>query len=425
MRYLLGILALVSLVALALTTQSSKPANASNGLALLEQVSKRYADAKSYHIEAVEERTTKNDYENCLQKTRLVAAESLGGRYYYEGYSHMGGSVKVSNGKNVWVYHTIEKQYTQKPLSEVSVNERRIIPFTEEAANQAKILRRSLAEIANRYKSALLLPDEFISVNGRAKQVSVIRVQTADLKRTVPEYTFDETLWIDKDNDTILKTKQNSHSFLISGAGHVPLDMQTETTYQVVELDRPVSESLFSFNPPADAKLIENFPDPTRDFGGPDLTGQVVPDLTLKAADGTTVALSSFRGKPVLLDVWATWCPPCIKALPVLSRLVDETKDRGLITISVDQDEDAKTATDFLARKGYTWRNFHDSDGSVAKALGSGAIPRTMLIDSQGKVVFDGMGDNEFELRASIAKLGPEYASIALKPQPAPCVAQK
>lgn len=424
MRY--QILAIPAFVALALaaTATSSNTESTSSGLALLENVSQHYANAKAYRIEAVEERTNTNDYERCWQKTRLIATESSGNRYHYEGYSHMGGALKTSDGRSVWVYHTIEKQYTQKPLAGVVVSERRIIPFTEEALNHAESLRRALAEIANRYKSAALLPDEVIEVNGKPTKVSVVRVKTADLKRTIPEYTLDETLWIDKASYTIVKTLQKSHSFLISGAAHVPLDMETETSYRV-ELDRPLPEDLFTFHPPAEAKLIENFPDPTRDFGGPDLTGQTAPDLKLHAPDGTTTTLSSFRGKPVLLDVWATWCPPCIKELPVLSQIAEETKSKGLVTISVDQDEDAKTAVDFLSRKGYTWQNFHDEDGSVAKALGSSAIPRTMLIDSQGKIIFDSAGDSEFELRAAIAKLGPEYASVVAKPQPAPCISQK
>jgi hypothetical protein len=104
---------------------------------------------------------------------------------------------------------------------------------------------------------------------------------------------------------------------------------------------------------------------------------------------------------------------------------VEETKDKGLVTISIDQDEDAKSAADFLAKKGYTWTNFHDGDGSVLKALGSNGIPRTLLIDAQGKVLLDTVSGSEDEIRAAVAKLGPEYASIAPKPQPIPCMAQK
>jgi hypothetical protein len=90
--------------------------------------------------------------------------------------------------------------------------------------------------------------------------------------------------------------------------------------------------------------------------------------------------------------------------------------------LSVDQDEEAKTAADFLSKKGYTWSNFHD-DGDVEKLMGQSAIPRTVLVDGQGKIVYDMIAPNEDDLRREIAKLGPEYASLRPKPKQAPCAA--
>jgi hypothetical protein len=91
--------------------------------------------------------------------------------------------------------------------------------------------------------------------------------------------------------------------------------------------------------------------------------------------------------------------------------------------LTVDQDEEAKTATDLLAKKGYTFTNFHD-DGEMSKSLGESIIPRTLLIDSAGKIVYDRTGGSEDDLRAAIAKLGPEYASLAPKPQPCQVVSK-
>ena len=115
------------------------------------------------------------------------------------------------------------------------------------------------------------------------------------------------------------------------------------------------------------------------------MTGDQVPSLKLKSADGKVVALDSFRGKPVLLDFWATWCGPCVAALPQLAQIYQEAKDKGLVLLTVDQDEEANTAAKFLAKKGYTWPNFHDGDGEIEKLVGSSGIPRTMLVDAQGK----------------------------------------
>jgi hypothetical protein len=81
-----------------------------------------------------------------------------------------------------------------------------------------------------------------------------------------------------------------------------------------------------------------------------------------------------------------------------------------LILLTVDQDEEAKTAAEFLAKKGYAWRNFHDGDGEIEKLVGRSGIPRTMLVDAQGKIAYDAEGMDEDELRKEIAKLGQEYA---------------
>jgi thiol-disulfide isomerase/thioredoxin len=124
----------------------------------------------------------------------------------------------------------------------------------------------------------------------------------------------------------------------------------------------------------------------------------------------------------VLIDFWATWCNPCVAALPQLAKIYQEGKDKGLIMLSVDRDEEAKTATDFLSKKGYIWPNFHD-DGDIEKLMGSSGIPRMVLIDAQGKIVYDRTGSNETELRTEIAKLGSEYASLRPKPKQAPCAA--
>ena len=92
---------------------------------------------------------------------------------------------------------------------------------------------------------------------------------------------------------------------------------------------------------------------------------------------------------------------------------------------TVDQDEEANTATQFLAKKGYAWRNFHDGDGEIEKLVGRSGIPRTMLVDAHGKIAYDAEGMDEDELRKEIAKLGPEYAPLLPKPKQTPCVASR
>ena len=189
-------------------------------------------------------------------------------------------------------------------------------------------------------------------------------------------------------------------------------------------MDDPVPDNLFTFTPPPDAKLLENFPNPLNNAGGVDFTGRTVPSLKLKSPDGKLISLDSFRGRPIFIDIWATWCGPCVASLPQLAQLYQETKDKGLAFLTIDTDEEAKTAAAFMAKRGYTWPNFHD-DGEAASALGVNGIPRTLLVDAHGKVVFDRMAFGEGELRSEIANLGPEFASLAPKVTQAPCTVAK
>jgi thiol-disulfide isomerase/thioredoxin len=148
------------------------------------------------------------------------------------------------------------------------------------------------------------------------------------------------------------------------------------------------------------------------------------PPLKLKTADGKVIPIESYRGKPVILDFWATWCGPCVASMPKLAELYAQGKEKGLVLLSIDFDQDPKMATDFWAKKGYAWPDFHDGDGAIEKLVGSSAIPRTMLIDAQGHVVYDGISGTD-RLREEVAKLGPDFASLAAKPVTAPCVVPK
>jgi thiol-disulfide isomerase/thioredoxin len=135
--------------------------------------------------------------------------------------------------------------------------------------------------------------------------------------------------------------------------------------------------------------------------------------VTLTRADGTKVVLSSLRGKPVLLDFWATWCGPCIASMPSLHRIYEEVKGKEIEVVAIDEDQKAEDAIQYLVRHKYAWADFHDTDEQLQKAFKGVAIPLTVLIDAQGKIVYYDFGGNEEMLRRAIAALGSEFASIA------------
>lgn len=403
---------------------SPSPSPSSDALSLLQRVAQHYADAKSYYIESTEEMSATGEYDRNWQKKVLTAAEADGNRGYFEGHGNMGSAIKVADGKTVWRYRLDEHRYTVKPASRDGADKPGPVAMTEMVSFEAENLRRRLGTLAKSLKSAEFLPEETLTVNGQPVRCLVVHVRTSDEKRVRGSYPFDKAIWIDKQREIVLKVVEHSHPVWMNSAARMTVDRETTTVYTNTVLDGPVRESLFRFVPPADAHQIRQFPDPTEGMNGGGMTGDSIPPLKFKGADGKVVSIESYRGKPVLLDFWATWCGPCVAGFPKLAEIYQQAKEKGLELISVDQDEDAATAANFFAKKGYTWPEFHDGDGEIEKLMGSTGIPRLVLVDAEGQIVYDGGGDED-KLRTHLAKLGPEFQELAPKPVAAPCVSSR
>jgi len=122
--------------------------------------------------------------------------------------------------------------------------------------------------------------------------------------------------------------------------------------------------------------------------------GQVAPDFTLPDLAGKAFSLSSFRGCPVILDFWATWCKPCLTAIPKLEALRQRYQAWGLKVVAVSLDYRQEDAVRYLEANGFKdfmalWGSFAEAR-SVALTYGVSAIPRTILVDRQGIIRFVG-----------------------------------
>ena len=118
--------------------------------------------------------------------------------------------------------------------------------------------------------------------------------------------------------------------------------------------------------------------------------GQQAPDFTLNSPDGKPVALSSLRGKFVLIDFWASWCGPCRMENPNVVRMYDKFKDKGFDIYGVSLDDNEKAWKTAIERDKLKWQ--HGSElkkwnSGVAQSYGVNAIPATFLIDKDGKII--------------------------------------
>lgn len=108
----------------------------------------------------------------------------------------------------------------------------------------------------------------------------------------------------------------------------------------------------------------------------------------LKDKNGTIFNFEDTKGKVVLLNFWATWCPPCIAEMPSLQKLYDNYNDK--VEFILISDESFQTIHSFLEKNNYTFKVFNEASKSGFFNIRS--IPRTFLIDKQGKVVIDKTG---------------------------------
>jgi thiol-disulfide isomerase/thioredoxin len=118
----------------------------------------------------------------------------------------------------------------------------------------------------------------------------------------------------------------------------------------------------------------------------PELVGKAAPEFTLKDVDGHEITLASLRGKPVLLDFWATWCEPCRAATPHIQALHDQYKDKSLMVLGIDTNEPSATARKYFVDQKYTFSNLLGSGSDVIKNYGANGIPLVILIDKDGVV---------------------------------------
>jgi cytochrome c biogenesis protein CcmG/thiol:disulfide interchange protein DsbE len=126
---------------------------------------------------------------------------------------------------------------------------------------------------------------------------------------------------------------------------------------------------------------------PLPDRGAPLNVGDVAHDFSLSDLDGNRVALSDFRGKPVIINFWATWCPPCRLEMPELQRAYEAYAEDDLVILAVNEAEQSEVVSSFFYEQmGYTFTPLLDEEGQVAEAYGAIGLPASFFVDAAGEV---------------------------------------
>lgn len=152
-----------------------------------------------------------------------------------------------------------------------------------------------------------------------------------------------------------------------------------------------------------------------RDTNRPVIAGEPAPEFSATRLDGTPVSLSDLEGKVVLLNVWATWCPPCRFEMPSMQRLEDAIVDDDFLVVAVSVDAaepgqpDAfgRVAGDveaYIAENGYSFTVWHDPAGTIQRVYQTTGVPESFLIGRDGLIYKKVAGPTEWD--------APEYQEM-------------
>lgn len=142
--------------------------------------------------------------------------------------------------------------------------------------------------------------------------------------------------------------------------------------------------------------------------------GGYLREAKLQGLSGETKKLSDFKGKPLIINVWASWCGPCRAEMGSLERLARRYNGKQFNVIGISTDDDHNAAAAFIKKSKITFENFIDSNVYLENMLGANSIPLTILVDAQGKVLDKARGAYEWDSPEIVDAIGASF-NIKLK----------
>ncbi len=214
-------------------------------------------------------------------------------------------------------------------------------------------------------------------------------------------------LWISSDDSTAqpLRLLVDLTSIIQSNNNDLPKDFRYELDcwFTIWKLDQPIDEKFFEFNPAQKAKKFDSLDAYYKHIeeiaNRHPLVGQIAPPFKTKCliSQATTSEkeneyrvedfdLAALKGKIVVLDLWATWCGPCIKSMPVVDEVAKQFKDKDVLFFALNVGESEEKVREFLSSATVKPNVLLDSDGEVATKYQVNAIPQMVILNKDGRV---------------------------------------
>jgi cytochrome c biogenesis protein CcmG, thiol:disulfide interchange protein DsbE len=311
------------------------------------------------------------------------------GRYRARLRRERDESLAVSDGEATFKALVSSRQWTR--VSAASFADDADSPAIGEAGGAApgdlystiqRLTVKRIAAIAHLAEEPMLVKEETLKVGSEKLPCYVIRTRTQAMQHE---------LWVEKRRFGVVQHKQTG----TTPAGLV----EVVTRVRLLDWDDAVNESLFHFQPERGWTEVENLALPGEQMAM--LVGERAVNFSLKTLDGEPVVLHAQRGNVVVLDFWATWCPPCRAEFPSLNKLRGEFE--GSAKFYAVSHEDASVLKRFIEQHHYQMPVLVDKQAEAFRRYSIHAIPTLFIIDRDSVIRYHFVGDEkESTLRQAI-----------------------
>ena len=280
------------------------------------------------------------------------------------------GRALVVNDTMTWAYHLGSNQFIQLPDA---------LPLTTLQTDFPNPVR-SYARLDQVTDAARLLEaDTSYALSDENRPAYLLEITPRPTEQTAGQ-SVTMMLWVDKEHLTVLQERTSSY---IPNSPYGPISIRQTTSYASVLKGGEIPESLFVFTPPDSSAQTTHLPElPNLPYSlyGETATAFELPEL----ATEEDVPLTSYMGKVVVLNFWATWCGPCRAEMGALQRISNDWEDDGLVVLAINEEEPPEQVQAYIDEEGLTFTVLLDRFGLVSQDYKVAQLPTTFIIDRQG-----------------------------------------
>jgi len=286
------------------------------------------------------------------------------------------GFTVVSNGKEMTTYMPAKKEYTVGDAPEslheaddIAVRSTLMGPVGMGAAGSKMLDRVTQNAESLKYSGT-------VKLDGAEHHLLTLKEQRNRIQ-----------MWIATGEEPVLR-KLTVTSVPPAAAGGRPAPkMEIVFSLKNWKVNPNLAAKDFEFQPPKDAEKVDSLFARSSTPAAMKLLGKPAPHFKLETLAGKTAELAEHKGKNVvILDFWATWCGPCVRALPILTEVAEKYKDQGVVFYAVNQRENPAKIKAFLKERKLDFTVALDSDGRVGDLFKVSGIPQTVIVGRDGTV---------------------------------------